>query len=220
MQKIFVVGSGGHAHSILAVIERQQKFMPIGFIDSYKAIGDSIHGFPVLGGLDDVAELCESQCVTRFVIAVGDNYSRSSLTKQIKKIVPVSDFPPLVDPTAVIASSATIDSGVVVMAQAHIGPGCILEEGVLINTKASLDHDSTVDSFASLAPGVVTGGGVRIGECSAICIGSKLLHRVSIGPHTVVGAGSLVLADLPARVVAYGSPASIVRTRMPDSSYL
>jgi maltose O-acetyltransferase len=35
---------------------------------------------------------------------------------------------------------------------------------------------------------------------------------VSIGADTVVGAGSVVTRDLPAGVVAVGSPARVVRT--------
>lgn len=220
MEKILVVGTGGHAHSVLALIERQKKFTPIGFVDSFRAIGQTVYGMQVLGDLGDVVSLCESHKVTRLVVAIGDNHSRSLLTDQIKNMLPVAKFPALVDPSAVVASDAILYDGVVIMPLAHVGPGCVIKEGVLVNTNASLDHDSMVESFGSLAPGVVTGGSVRIGKCSAICIGSNVTHRITIGDHTVVGAGSLVLANLPAGVVAYGSPASIVRSRMPNTPYL
>jgi acetyltransferase-like isoleucine patch superfamily enzyme len=36
----------------------------------------------------------------------------------------------------------------------------------------------------------------------------------------VVGAGSLVLKDLPAGVVGYGSPARVTRNRQTDEPYL
>jgi maltose O-acetyltransferase len=51
----------------------------------------------------------------------------------------------------------------------------------------------------TIADNVWLGGGV------IVCPG------VSIGEHTVVGAGSVVTRDLPAGVVAYGSPARVAR---------
>ena len=51
----------------------------------------------------------------------------------------------------------------------------------------------------SLADGVWLGGGV------IVCPG------VSIGENTVVGAGSVVIRDLPARVLAVGNPCRAVR---------
>jgi maltose O-acetyltransferase len=42
--------------------------------------------------------------------------------------------------------------------------------------------------------------------------GAIVLPGVTIGEHTVVGAGSVVSRDLPAGVVALGSPARVIRT--------
>ena len=39
-----------------------------------------------------------------------------------------------------------------------------------------------------------------------------MLPGVSIGANTVVGAGSVVTRDLPAKVVAVGNPARVVRS--------
>jgi acetyltransferase-like isoleucine patch superfamily enzyme len=42
-------------------------------------------------------------------------------------------------------------------------------------------------------------------------IGAVIADRVQIGEGSVVGAGSVVLRDVPAGVVAYGVPARVVR---------
>jgi acetyltransferase-like isoleucine patch superfamily enzyme len=39
------------------------------------------------------------------------------------------------------------------------------------------------------------------------------LDRLNIGENTVVGSGSLVTKDLPDNVLAYGTPAKIIRQR-------
>jgi acetyltransferase-like isoleucine patch superfamily enzyme len=74
--------------------------------------------------------------------------------------------------------------------------------------------------FASLAPNVATGGGCEIGDFTALSIGTVLTHGRTIGHHTVIGAGSVVVRDIPELVVAYGSPARIVRDRSPGDPYL
>jgi maltose O-acetyltransferase len=52
---------------------------------------------------------------------------------------------------------------------------------------------------------IVIGDNVWLGGGVIVCPG------VTIGPDTVVSPGSLVVEDLPARVVAAGSPARVIR---------
>lgn len=52
---------------------------------------------------------------------------------------------------------------------------------------------------------------VRIGKNVWIGAGVIILPGVTIGDHSVIGAGSLVSKDIPANVVAYGTPAHPVR---------
>ena len=89
-----------------------------------------------------------------------------------------------------------------------------------MNTRASLDHHGVMGAYASLAPGVATGGNVSIGEGSAVSIGATVLHGRSIGAWSVVGAGATVIKDVPDHVVAYGTPARVVRGRESGERYL
>lgn len=216
---LLLIGASGHARALMAVLARDRNYSPVGFIDSFKAPGELAHGLPILGAESDVPELCQKHGIHNVLVAIGDNFQRQAMTERLCKRMPGLAFPSLVDPTAVVASDVELRSGVVVMAQAHVGPGCVLKEGALVNTKASLDHDGQLGAFASLAPGVIAGGGVRVGEGSFIGLGSRLIHRVQIGAHSVLGAGSLLLSDLPSGVLAYGTPARVVRTRYPNEPY-
>jgi acetyltransferase-like isoleucine patch superfamily enzyme len=60
---------------------------------------------------------------------------------------------------------------------------------------------------------------VKVGRGTAIALGAKIIHGVSIGENSVVGAGALVLRDVPAGVLAYGSPCRTVRRRQPGEPY-
>lgn len=52
---------------------------------------------------------------------------------------------------------------------------------------------------------------IRIGNNVWIGAGAVILPGVSIGDNTVVGAGSVVTKDLPANVVAVGTPCRVLR---------
>ncbi|QPN64310.1 acetyltransferase [Synechococcus sp. CBW1004] len=217
---LLIIGASGHAHALLALLQRHGGFQPVGLIDSFKAPGSQVHGLPILGGETDLPRLCGCHGVQHLLVAIGDNFQRQAISERIRRELPTAIFPTLVDPSAVVAPDAHLVAGVVVMAQAHVGAGCMLEEGALLNTRASLDHDSTMSPYASLAPGVVTGGRVRIGARSFVGLGAQLIQRIQIGQDTVVGAGALVLSDMPERVLTYGAPARVVRSRQPDEPYL
>lgn len=52
---------------------------------------------------------------------------------------------------------------------------------------------------------------VHIGNNVWIGAGAIILPGVSIGDNTVIGAGSIVIKDIPANVVAVGSPCKVLR---------
>ena len=52
---------------------------------------------------------------------------------------------------------------------------------------------------------------VTIGSNVWIGMNSTLLPGISIGDNSVIGAGSVVTKSIPADVVAYGSPARVIR---------
>lgn len=66
------------------------------------------------------------------------------------------------------------------------------------------DHERRRQRWESAAP-IEIGDNVWLGGGVIVCAG------VSIGANTVVGAGSVVTRDLPARVLAVGNPARVIR---------
>jgi len=217
---LLLIGAAGHCHSLLSVVHRQAVYKPVGLIDSVQPIGKLVHGLEVLGCEFDILTICKNLEIQHLFVALGDNTQRQRLTTVLRQSLPSCTFATLIDPSAVIAADASLGPGVAVMAQAHVGSGTRVGEGSLINTAASIDHDSELASFASLAPGAVSGGNVIIGKRTAIGLGARIIHRISIGADSVIGAGSLILNDLPDGIVAYGSPAVIIRKRGMGEPYL
>lgn len=192
----------------------------MGYLDDTVAPGTVRRGYPVLGRIGEAAAICTDRLITAAVIAIGDNWWRRKIYADLVKDCPNLKFPIVQHPSAVVAGSAEIGKGSVILAGSHVGPGTRIGEFCILNTGSSIDHDCTMSSFASIAPGVLTGGLVRIGECSAVGVGASVSDRISIGNHSIVGTGAVVVRDIPDLVVAYGNPAKVMRSRHEGETYL
>jgi serine O-acetyltransferase len=82
-------------------------------------------------------------------------------------------------------------NGIVILAEAHIGPNCLIFQQVTIGTRSGLG-----------APKI--GGHVDIGA------GAKVLGNVRLGDHACIGANAVVIHDVPAGKTAIGVPAKIL----------
>ena len=118
----------------------------------------------------------------------------------------------LVDPNAIVASTAAIGGGSFLNAGSIIGADAALAEHVVVNRAATVGHHTTIGAYASLGPGVTVAGYVVVGTGVMIGAGAIVLPQIEIGAHAVVGAGSVVVADVPAGATVWGNPARIVET--------
>jgi sugar O-acyltransferase (sialic acid O-acetyltransferase NeuD family) len=126
-----------------------------------------------------------------------------------------SAFPPLVDPTAVIARTASVGEGAVVNAAAVIAAATEVGRFAHLNRGASVGHHNIVEEYATVGPGCVLAGHVRVGRGAFVGAGAVCAPEVAIGANAVVGAGAVVLGDVPARAVAVGNPARVIREDEP-----
>lgn len=99
----------------------------------------------------------------------------------------------------------------------YIEPGTVLAPyskigfGATINRSVSVGHHTQIGDFSTLNPGTHIAGQCQVGTDCAIGIGSVIFDRLSVGARSVVGGGSVVTKDIPASVLAYGSPCRPVK---------
>ncbi len=214
-QSIFIFGAGGHAVSV-ANVAIAAGYSITCFIDERNS-GRTHLGIDVINSVNEALERTLDSCCA---IAVGDNFNRESVARELTDRCEDMQFPSLIHPSATVSSFATIGRGTLVMPKAVVGPNCKVGSFCLLNTQASIDHDCIMDDFSSLAPGVVTGGTVEIGKRSAVSIGAVIKHGIKIGKDCVLGANSYLNIDIPDQVVAYGTPAKQIRSRRIGEPYL
>ena len=77
-------------------------------------------------------------------------------------------------------------------------------------TNASFEYE------AHVGLGAPCGRKVVVERAAWVGIRATGRDQVVIGAHSIVGAGAVVLANVPARVVAYGVPATVRKAALSD----
>ena len=108
-----------------------------------------------------------------------------------------TEFPALLDPTAILPRRIDIGEGVYINAGCTLGACARLGRFALINRGACLGHHLELGEFASIGPGAVIAGQVTIGDGAMIGAGAVILPGINIGAGCVVGAGVVIDADVP-----------------------
>jgi sugar O-acyltransferase (sialic acid O-acetyltransferase NeuD family) len=220
MKNVLIFGASGHGSVILDILENSTEYKPVGFVDSYIKKGTKKYGYEVLGNEMDLLHILETHRVYGGIVAIGDNWVRRRLVGLIQRMAPHFVFINAVHPSAILGKDVFLGHGTAVMPGVVVNSNSSVGKHCILNTRASLGHDGIMEDFSSLAPGVSCGGNLFLGKYSAICLGSNIIENIRIGSQSVIGAGSLVLMNIPDRVVVFGRPARIVRSRHEGERYL
>lgn len=213
MKNIVIIGCGDSAPLAIEIIQEQQQFNIVGFIDCKEPIGKVIFDYKIIGRDEDIGELTQKHCIDGAIIAIGDSWTRYKVASRLKELSPELTFFNLIHSSCIISKDAVLGEGILAL------PGCIIESGCKIGDhcylglRATLGHNGNFGDFVTILGGSLTGGYTDIGDLSTLTLHVTAFDRVKIGRNTVVGASSLVTRSLPDNVLAYGSPAKIIRTR-------
>src|SRR5215470_6666777 len=145
------------------------------------------------------ADLADEECALPAAIPLITPGHRVAVAAEARA-AGVRWFPPLVDPTAVIARTAAIAEGAIVNALAVIGARSRVGAFVHVNRSASIGHDADLGDFVTVGPGAVLAGHVTVESGAFVGAGAVVGPKVRIGARSTVGAGAVVMRDVPASV--------------------
>jgi sugar O-acyltransferase (sialic acid O-acetyltransferase NeuD family) len=219
-QDIFVFGASDHARVIIDIIELVGKYRIVGLFDSHKPKGWRTAGYEVLGDESDLVEANRRTGLRQGIIGIGDNATRRRIAYTLRANIPEIEYVTAVHPSATLSRQVDLGQGVLVMAKCYVGLDTEVGEGAVIATNSIFEHDGFMGEYSTLGAGTTTGGHVTLGMGAAVCLGCTIIHGMTVGRNTVIGSGSTVIDDIPPGVVAYGSPARVIRTRVASDSYL
>lgn len=213
MNDLVIFSCGGLGREVLElaldVAAAGEPWNVIGFLDDDVDLhGEQIHGFPVLGGTEWVAEHPDVHAV----VAIGSTAVRRKVVEKLTKAGPIK-FATLVHPRAMVGRHVEIGEGGVVCAGSLLTTDIVLGDHVLINLDCTVGHDAVLKDFVTVAPSVNVSGNVLVGEGCDLGTGSTVIQGKTIGEWSIVGAGAVVVKDLPANITAVGAPAKPIKER-------
>ncbi len=212
---MLIIGAKGFAKEVLEVFHQLGETKNIVFYDDVNDdIGDLLFDkYPILKNEAQVRDYFKTNG-NQFTIGIGNPKLRNQLYKKFTKIGGeyVSTISPLVlmgNHEINIGKGSNILMNAVFSNSITIGIGCIIYYNVV------LTHDCVLGDFVEVSPCAILLGRCKIGSFTHISANVTILPDVTIGKNVIIGAGSVVTKDIPDNVVAFGSPAKVIRKLEP-----
>ena len=193
MQKVIIIGAGGHAAEIDEYIRYSRakstgSFFDIaGFIDdnpdSYKAYQFSA---PFLGSIKDH----QVRQDVEYLIGIANLEHRRRITELL--LAKNARFASFVHPDIYLSASATIGQSVIIAPNVNIGPNVIIGDFTLINSRCSLGHDTRIGMYNFISPNVCFSGFTSIGDENLFGINSATIPGIHVGNRNKIAAGMVL----------------------------
>ncbi len=192
MEKIVILGMGGHAESLVDILERQREYEIAGYVVNDQTLKNAGCSYPILGNDGDLERIYQSG-ITNAAVGIGylgKSDIRERLWTTLKRIG--FRLPIICDPSAILSKSARIGEG------SFIGKGAILNVNAsvgkmcIINTGAIVEHDCQVGDFSHISVGTVLCGEVTVGRSVLVGANTTVIQCKSIGDGSTIGAGTTV----------------------------
>ena len=191
MNKIILIGGGGHCKSVIDVIEQEARFEIAGIIDKPELLGSKILGYPVIGNDFDLESLAKKY--PNALVTVGQIKTALVRIKLYDLAIKAGfTLPSIVSPNAYISKHSKIGNGTIIMGNVIVNANTSIGDNCIINSKALIEHDCLISSHCHISTNAIINGGVKIG--SKCFIGSNVTtkNNIIIKENSFIKAGSLV----------------------------
>lgn len=192
MEKILVLGMGGHAKSMVDAIERENKYEIAGYVVNDPNVELLDKRYPILGNDDDLPQLF-LQGIKDVAVGIGflgNNSLRTDLYKRLKEIG--YNLPVVCDPSAIVASGVSIGEGSFIGKSAILNMDSRVGKMCIINTGAIVEHDCQVGDFSHVSVGTVLCGEVTVGMDVFIGANATVIQGRKVADGCIVGAGEVI----------------------------
>lgn len=208
MTALALLGAGGHASDVLAVIEamaaRGNRIDLVYLADDQWPRRDRFESRAI--EVKMVESIEAGAKLAPFVIAVGYPTGRHEIHR---RAIAAGGEPagPLVHPDSCLGTNISLAPGVVVMGRTWLSPGVAVAQHTHISYGVTVGHDTQIGAFSSVMPCACIGGDVAIHDRALIGANATVLQGRTVHSGATVGAGAVVTHNVPAATVVIGVPA-------------
>lgn len=209
MEKMVVIGGGGHAKVVIALLKKLGVYEILGYTDLKN--NGSILGVSHLGTDSELQSISSATPGLKAAIGIGQvglGKQRRSILERLA--IPLAAFPPIVSAAAIVNESVSLGHGAVIMDGAVVNSGASIGCGAIVNTHSTIEHDSVVGDWAHIAPGAIVCGNVHIGDFSMIGAGATVIEQIRVASSCMVAAGATVIQTIASAGVYAGTPARLL----------
>ena len=200
-----LLGSGGHARSLVAIFQEQKGENKISSYSSLEKSDDAF--FSRLNFFGQSTDLPIASKSWYFLNGLGISLSLAKRQSVFEEYIEIG-----LTPITLLSEKASIDKDVNFGAGSQVFPGACVRTGAqigvntVINTGAIVEHDCSIGEGSFVGPGAIVLGGCKLGKNVLIGAGSIVHPGLLIGDNSVIGSGSLVLSDVEPNSLLVGSP--------------
>ena len=201
MKPIVLKGGGGHATSVLAMLEDSAT------IAGYTALTPSEElSIPYLGSDQEaIKQLNPTDVLVHNAVGFTAGCSLA-LRKKIADQYSNFEQATLIAPSAWVSKGSKIAIGCAIMARAVVNESDIGAMTV-VNTGAIIEHNCHIGSNTFIGPGAIVCGEVRIGDNTFIGAGAIIKQGIEIASDVVIGMGAVVTKNITTPGTYIGNPA-------------
>tara|TARA_A100001015_G_scaffold299295_1_gene383171 strand:- start:190 stop:768 length:579 start_codon:yes stop_codon:yes gene_type:complete len=191
MNKIILIGGGGHCKSVIDVIEQEARFQIAGIVDKPELLGTKILGYPVIGNDFDLEILAKKYYYS--LVTVGQIKS-SLLRIKLFDLANKAGFtlPSIISPKAYVSKHSKIGNGTIVMHHAIVNANVFIGDNCIINSKALIEHDCSISNNCHISTNAIINGEVKIKSQCFIGSNVTIKDNTTIKENSFIKAGTLV----------------------------
>ena len=207
MDKIILIGAGGHAKSVAEVINyASSPYIIDGLIDLTAPDDKYWDNIDYLGNDETVTDISgENAHVSVGMIKDLKIRERIYTSYKQKGVV----FPVIQSKYAFVSTDSEIGEGSIIMHQAFVNVGASIGVNCIFNTKSTVEHDVKIGNHCHTGPGSTINADCTIGNNVFISSNATINRGVKIGDNCIIGAGSVITKDVEPNSMVYGVPGKI-----------
>lgn len=189
MQKLILLGGGGHCKSCIDVIEQEGKYQIFGILDKEELVGQKILGYDYIGTDDDISKFVNEDYT--FLITVGQ-IKTSSIRQKLFSLLSKNSaqIATVISPRAYVSKHADIGKGTIIMHDALVNASALIGKNCIINSKALIEHDVNIEDFCHIATSAIINGGAIVREGTFFGSNAVSKEYITIKKDGFIKAGS------------------------------
>lgn len=195
MQKLILLGGGGHCKSCIDVIEQEGKYEIIGILDVEELVGQKVLGYEYIGTDEDISKFVYEDYA--FLITVG-HIKTSSIRQKIFSLLRKNSaqIATVISPRAYVSKYADIGEGTIIMHDSLVNAAASIGENCIINTKALIEHEAVIEDFCHISTSAVINGGAVVKEGSFFGSNAVSKEYVETSRNDFIKAGTIFKGNL------------------------